>query len=82
MKCVFCAKEIGSVDEAVESGWLPDFWQGDTEYQGPVCPECQSEHLLAAATGDWELRPGNAVPPLAKQSGFIVTKKDEEHVGS
>ena len=51
-------KEIGSVDEAVELGWLPDFWQGDTSYDGPVCPECGKEHLFAAATGDWELKPG------------------------
>ena len=77
MKCVFCGKEIGSVDEAVESGWLPDFWRGDTTYEGPVCPECQQEHLFAAATGDWELKPGHPLPPLATESGFIVPRKEE-----
>ena len=35
------------------------------------------EHLFAAATGDWELKPGHALPPLAKESGFIVARKEE-----
>jgi hypothetical protein len=77
MRCCFCGKEVGTVDEAVESGWLPGCWRGDTEYQGPVCPECGKEHLFAAATGDWELKPGHPLPPKAKVLGVIVTKKEE-----
>ena len=38
MKCCFCEREVGSIDEAVQLGWYPDFWVGDLNYQGPTCP--------------------------------------------
>jgi len=47
MRCATCCIEIDSVDEAVEQGWIPDFYEGETEH-GTVCPSC-SEDLLRRA---------------------------------
>jgi hypothetical protein len=75
MKCCFCEKEVESIHEAVELGWYPDFWQGDTSYQGPVCPECQEEHLDTGDDGEYELKPGHAVPPAAERLGSLAARK-------
>ena len=76
MKCVFCEKEIESIDEAVELGWYPDFWVGQTNYQGPVCPECQTEHLFTDAEGEYELKPDHSLPPAAVLLGHVEAKKE------
>ena len=36
MKCAICGIEIDSVDEAIDKGWIPYFYEGDMEY-GAVC---------------------------------------------
>ena len=77
MKCVFCAKDVESVDEAVELGWFPEFWQGETNYQGPVCPECQKEHLFTDEDGEYVLKPDQPLPPAAMEMGFIEIKKEK-----
>ena len=65
MECCFCGKEVDSVEEAVELGWHPDFWHGNVNYQGPVCAECQAEHLLMDEDGEFVLKPDHPLPPLA-----------------
>jgi hypothetical protein len=77
MRCCFCGKEVASIDEAVEAGWYPDFWQGDVNYQGPVCPDCQQEHLFTDESGEYVLKPDHAVPPLAVRMGFIEISKEK-----
>ncbi len=76
MQCVFCGKAVESVDEAIELGWYPDFWVGETNYQGPICPDCQKEHLVTDADGEFVLKPDYAVPPSALRSGVIEVKKE------
>jgi hypothetical protein len=76
MKCVFCGKEVESVEEAVELGWYPDFWVGDKNYQGPVCPECQKEHLDTDVDGEYVLKPDRPVPPLALRSDLVGPRKE------
>jgi len=71
MKCCFCEKEVESVEEAVELGWYPDFWQGEANYQGPVCPECQKEHLFTDEDGEYVLKPDHPLPPLAVPLGMV-----------
>jgi hypothetical protein len=44
MKCAICGIQIDSVDEAVEQGWTPYFFDGDKEHD-PACPSC-TETLL------------------------------------
>ena len=77
MKCVFCEKEVESVDQAVELGWYPEFWQGETNYQGPVCPDCQTEHLFTDTDGEYVLKPDHPLPPLAVQLGFVEIRKEK-----
>jgi len=67
MKCCFCGKEVASIDEAVEAGWYPDFWQGDVNWQGPVCCDCQQEHLFTDESGEYVLKPGHPVPQAAER---------------
>jgi hypothetical protein len=65
VECCFCGKEVESIEQAIDLGWYPDFWQGETNYQGPVCAECQEEHLSADESGEYVLKEGHAVPPAA-----------------
>jgi hypothetical protein len=76
MQCCFCRKEVESIDEAVEFGWYPDFWVGEINYHGPVCPECQKEHLDADEDGEFVLKPAHAVPPLTVRMGYIHITKE------
>jgi hypothetical protein len=65
VKCCSCEKPVESLLQAVEIGWYPDFWDGAVNYQGPVCPECQTEHLFADEDGQLRLKPDHPLPPLA-----------------
>ena len=75
MKCCFCGKEAESVEHAIQLGWYPDFWNGDVNYQGPVCPECQAEHLFIDDDGEYVLKQGHSVPSLAVRQGFVEVRK-------
>ena len=77
MKCVFCEKEVESVDQAIELDWYPDFWVGDKNFQGPICPECRKEHLFTDDDGQYVLKPDHPLPPLAFQMGFIEIKQEQ-----
>jgi len=76
MQCCFCQKEVESINEAVELGWYPDFWVGETNYQGPVCGECQVAHLDLGEDGEYALKPNHAVPPLAERMGGRGIRKE------
>ena len=64
MQCCFCDKPVASIEEAIDLGWCPDFWNEDLQYQGPVCPECQCEHLETDEDGEFELKTGHSLPPF------------------
>jgi hypothetical protein len=65
MICAFCTKHVDDRDEVVEAGWWPDFFAGEVNYEGPVCPTCTAKHLVMGDHGEMELKPGVEVPPLA-----------------
>jgi hypothetical protein len=65
MICVFCSAHVDDRGEAVEAGWWPDFYAGEVNYEGPVCPTCTAQHLVLGDHGEMELKPGVGVPPLA-----------------
>jgi uncharacterized protein with PIN domain len=44
MRCAICGIRIDSVDEAIEEGWVPYFYDGETEHE-VACPAC-SQALL------------------------------------
>ncbi len=75
MKCAFCGKEAKSVQEAIELGWYPDYWVGEANYQGPVCPDCIQEHLSADEDGSFVLKPGHPRPPSAIRQDCVEIPK-------
>ena len=40
MKCAICGITIDSVEEAIDEGWIPYVWEGDSEQEGPFCGSC------------------------------------------
>ena len=62
MNCPFCQREVASVEQAIEWDWFPDFWAGEVNYQGPVCPDCVLQFLDMDQNGERVLKPGCAVP--------------------
>jgi len=75
VKCCFCEKEVESIEEAIELGWYPEFWRGSVSYQGPVCRECQEEHLFTDTDGEYVLKPDHPLPPLAEPLGAAKLRK-------
>ena len=55
MRCSICGIQIDSVDEAVEEGWTPYFYDGETEHE-VACPACSQALLQESTDGEWEVK--------------------------
>ncbi len=55
MKCAICGIEIETIQEAIEQGWLPSFYEGETEH-GPVCSSCAETMICVGEDGEMELK--------------------------
>jgi hypothetical protein len=55
MRCAICGIRIDSVDEAVEEGWTPYFYDGQTEHE-VACPTCTQALLQEGADGEWQVK--------------------------
>jgi hypothetical protein len=55
MRCAICGIQIDSVDEAVEEGWIPYFYDGETEHE-VACPACTHALLQECADGEMEVK--------------------------
>jgi hypothetical protein len=55
MRCSICGIRIDSVDEAVEGGWAPYFYEGETEHEF-ACPDCEGTFLQEGEHGEWEVK--------------------------
>ena len=53
--CSICGIQIDSVDEAVEEGWTPYFYDGQTEHE-VACPACTQALLQEGTDGEWEVK--------------------------
>ncbi len=40
MKCVFCKREGGAIEDCIHVGWLPSFVDGDAIVDRPACGVC------------------------------------------
>ena len=47
------------MDDVVNEGWIPSFFAGRQQMEGPVCPDCCDERLRLSDDGEWEAK----VPP-------------------
>ena len=55
MKCVICGTEVRSIEDAIDLGWIPNFWEGDKEY-GPACASCSETLIQVDEHGEFELK--------------------------
>ena len=55
MKCSICGIQIDSVDEAIEEGWTPYFYDGKSERE-VACPACTHALLQEGKDGEWEVK--------------------------
>jgi hypothetical protein len=55
MICAICGIQIDSVDEAVEQGWNPYFYDGDKELE-PACPTYSEALLQMSEEGEMEVK--------------------------
>ena len=55
MRCAICGIQIDSVDEAVEEGWIPYFYDGENEHE-VACPACTQALLQDGKDGEMEVK--------------------------
>jgi len=56
MYCSICGTEIESIDDAIDAGWLPSFWDGEKEHE-VACPTCSETVIQAGEDGEYEVKP-------------------------
>lgn len=56
VECRLCRKTATSTEACIDTGWIPSYWSGDIEVDGPVCPDCVKSRLtFSELEGDYEL---------------------------
>lgn len=69
MRCSICGIEIDSIDEAIDKGWIPYFYEGETEHEC-ACPGCSEVFLESGDDGEMEVK--------AEYRGKIIYKDEED----
>ncbi len=45
-KCALCPAVMpDDLNQAIDLGWVPSYWDGEVSCDGPVCPECLEKYL-------------------------------------
>ena len=55
MRCAICGLQVDSIDDAIEEGWTPYFYEG-TELHDVACPGCTETLLRNGEHGEWEVK--------------------------
>ena len=55
MRCAICGITVGTIDEAVEGGCTPYFYDGETEHE-VACPACTQALLQEGKDGELEVK--------------------------
>jgi hypothetical protein len=55
MKCAICGVIVDSIDEAVDQGWIPYFYDGAEEHE-TACPSCTEALLRNGDDGEMEVK--------------------------
>jgi len=55
MKCAICGITVETIDEAVEGGWTPCFFDGEQEHE-VACPSCTGTLLQMSEDGEMEVK--------------------------
>jgi hypothetical protein len=56
MLCSICGIEIDDIENAVDEGWIPSFYDGDTDHEF-ACSGCSKSLLQVGDDGEMELKP-------------------------
>ena len=78
MNCVICGIEIYSIEELIDQGWIPYFYEGEIEY-GPACSECSGTLLQMAEDGEMELKE-RYQGEIIYQEDFLYEVSEEEYL--
>jgi hypothetical protein len=63
-----CGIEIESINEAIDKGWIPSFYEGETEHDY-ACQGCSEVFLESGEDGEMEVK---------EEYRGKITYKDEE----
>ena len=55
MKCSICGTVIDCIETSIDSGWIPYFYDGETEHEY-ACPGCSETVLRVGQAGEMEVR--------------------------
>ena len=55
MKCAICGIGIDSMDEAIEQGWIPYFFEEEKKHEF-ACPGCYEIFLQPGKDGEMEVK--------------------------
>ena len=55
MRCAICGMIVDSIDEAVDQGWTPYFYDGDEEHE-TACPSCSQTFLRQVDDEELEVK--------------------------
>ena len=55
MKCAICGIEIDSIDEAIQAGWTPYFYEEKKEHEF-ACPGCAEVFLKLGKDREMEVK--------------------------
>ena len=53
IECFFCGERTENVESAIDAGWIPSFYEGETETAQPVCPVCRVDQLHRDNDGEY-----------------------------
>ena len=55
MKCSICGISVDSVEQAINNGWIPYFYEGDQEHEF-ACDGCSETLLKLGKDGEMEVK--------------------------
>ena len=56
MFCSICGIEIDSIDDAIDAGWLPSFYDGAVQHE-VACPSCSETIIQVGHDSEYEVKP-------------------------
>jgi len=78
MKCVICGIGIDSIEESIDQGWIPYFYEAEIEC-GPACPECSGTLLQVDKYGEMEIKE-QYQGKIKYKDNFLYKPSEEECV--
>ena len=80
MKCVICGLEINSIEESIDQGWIPYFYDAEIEC-GLACPECSGTLIQMGKDGEMELKEQYEGKIEYKENCFCEPSDEEYMIG-